>query len=1170
MCDRIITGVQNSELRDKLLQTTELTLEKCISICELSEFHGAQVTASQNSTQVDSIRSGRGTWTARAASLPWTQRTGTQSTNRPNAPCGYCGSSHRRGQCPANGKTCMLCKKVGHFAKVCRSRPPTDRRVSDIAHGDETEDTGQATAAAETDTVDWEMFIGELNSERRRGDGVLWYKDIQVGHHKVHFKMDTGSEANIIPRELFNRLDGTTLMKHRINLVTYSGERIRPDGEAIITIQGQQLLFQVVPNGHPIIGKEACVALGLIIRVDDIEQVMGECTENKATTADNLVSEYPDVFSGLGLIKSNAHIHVCDQIEPCIDPPRRIPYAIQAKVRAEIDRMLALGVIVEQNEPTPWVNSITIVKKTNKLRICLDPTKLNKAIKRGPYPTKTVEEVLAKTSQAKFFSVIDAKTGYWQIMLDHDSSNLCTFNTPWGRYRFTRLPFGIKTAGDIFIKEMNRLMGDIEGVDVITDDILVYGRTVEEHNTRLKKVLDRARSSNLKLNPEKSKICRQQVRYVGHVITSEGVKPDPDRVQAIIDMPDPTDKQGVQRFMGMIGYVQKFIPNLSEIAKPIRILLSKNTAWHWDTEQINAYNKLKLLLKTAPVLAYYNVNKTIVLQVDACQSGLGAAILQDQRPVAMASRALDSVQSGYAVIEKELLAICFGCVRFHDYIFGKSIIVQSDHKPLISIMSKPLHTLSARMQRMRMRLQNYDISVQYVKGVNLLFADTLSRAHSRNCTPSALFDDEMSVTTVNMSNDIVDRIVQETKIDNVLLELRKTVTSGWLPRRKDTPHILQQFYTHKDNITIENGLLLKDNKIIVPASMQRELLNKIHETHLGYVKSKQLARDNIFWPGMDTQLNNIIDRCTKCHEHRSKPHAEPLISHDIPDIPYYKVATDLFEIENRTYIVIVDYYTKYPEITQLKNTNSESIINALKEQFCRHGIPRYVVSDNGPQFSSREYHAFAIEFNFTPVYTSPYHPKSNGQVERYVRTIKSMINKSCEENQDIQLALLNYRNTTIPHLQASPAQLLMSRNLRSKIPTRNTNLKPQVQNSKQECIKAEQQRQKYYHDKRVGKEHKKIQIGDNVRYRTHKNTWAEGQVIKQSKRTEREYTIRNNKNHEMHRNRTLMFRTPTKDKSQSPNRVITTQRTPSTESKQYTTRYGRLARPVERFGYTSK
>ena len=229
-----------------------------------------------------------------------------------------------------------------------------------------------------------------------------------------------------------------------------------------------------------------------------------------------MLSKYNNIFTGLGCIKRKCHIHTDPKVRPVIDPTRRISYAMCNQVKAEIDKMEEQGVIVKQHDPTPWVNSITIVRKPGKVRVCLNPTKLNKAILRSPHPVKTLEETVAKMPDAKVFSTLDADAGYWQIQLDEESSKLCTFNTPWGRYRFTPLPFGVSMASDVFNETMQELFHDLDGVKIIVDDILIHASSQEQHNLRLRAVLERAREVGLKLNKKKSKIGLSEVQYVGH------------------------------------------------------------------------------------------------------------------------------------------------------------------------------------------------------------------------------------------------------------------------------------------------------------------------------------------------------------------------------------------------------------------------------------------------------------------------------------------------------------------------------------------------------------------------------------------------------------------------------------------------------------------------------
>ena len=286
---------------------------------------------------------------------------------------------HRGIGCPAAGKLCNVCKKIGHFAQVCRSRQ--QREVYTIQEDGHNE----AVDGIEQEQLD-ELFIGELTSTD--SDSGLCYKEVSVGDkQRITFKLDTGSEANVIPWAIYGQLDNKpALQRPRCRLITYSGHRISPRGETILGINGQPTKFQVVDNGSAILGKQACQNLNIIRLVDSVQEIDQQqhsrepATAAAGSRAQKTVKHYTDVFSGLGCIKTNAVIHVDSNVQPVVDPPRRIPYAIQDKVKCELKRMVDIGVIVKQEEPTEWVNSITIVQKPNKIRVCLDPTKLNAAI----------------------------------------------------------------------------------------------------------------------------------------------------------------------------------------------------------------------------------------------------------------------------------------------------------------------------------------------------------------------------------------------------------------------------------------------------------------------------------------------------------------------------------------------------------------------------------------------------------------------------------------------------------------------------------------------------------------------------------------------------------------------------------------------------------------------
>ena len=252
---------------------------------------------------------------------------------------------------------------------------------------------------------------------------------------------------------------------------------------------------------------------------------------------------------------------------------------------------------------------------------------------------RTIEEVVTRMSNAKVFSVLDANSGFWQVQLDHESSQLCTFNSPFGRYKFKRLPFGISSAQDVFQAVMSEMFKDIEGVEVVVDDLLIWAET-----ERLRKVLERARQRNLKLNEAKSQIKLDEIHYIGHILNKDGLKPDPEKIKAISPMKKTQNKEELQRFLGMVTYLAKFIPNLSQSAAPLRTLLENDAEWHWSEHQDASFETLKQLVTQAPVLKYFDPAKPVKISVDASSKGMGAVLLQNEQPIAYASKALTKSQ----------------------------------------------------------------------------------------------------------------------------------------------------------------------------------------------------------------------------------------------------------------------------------------------------------------------------------------------------------------------------------------------------------------------------------------------------------------------------------------------------------------------------------------------
>lgn len=1069
--DRIVCGVREDHVRARLLRETGLTLVKAIDICRANEMTVTQVKALNEEVEVSKIRSVSHSKTAdrrKTFGNDYRARTNVTGNEQKVRQCFKCGYEHSPSKCPAYGQTCRVCNKQNHFAKMCRQAKQqasgyNARKLHVVEVDDDDDDdffVGSVELKREENPVKIETIATETKSDKAR-----WTERLNINGQNVSFKLDTGAECNVLAERTFRSLGcNTTLMKKSgCKLVTYSGHQMSPVGKVTLTCKYKEIKheidFQIIDRDAPaILGRETCEALGMIKRVHEIK------------SEDELLNKFDDLFTGLGCLPGQHHIQINKDIPPVVHAPRRVPVALKSKIVEELQRMEKLGVITRQHEPTDWVNSMVTVVKPNKIRICIDPKDLNQAIKREHYPLLTVEEVVSSMPKAKVFSVVDANHGFWQIQLDEESSKLCTFNTPIGRYRFLRLPFGVSSASEVFQRAVAQMIEGLDGVVNVIDDLLVWGENDEEHDRRLVQLLNRAREWNLKLNKSKCKIRTPEIRYIGHILSAEGLKPDPEKVRAVAQIPTPENKQALMRFMGMIQYLAKFIPNMAEVSAPLRKLLESDVDWHWEDGQVRSFEKLKSLLTHAPTLKFYDVQKPVTLSVDASSEGIGAVLMQEGKPVAYGSRALSDAQRRYAQIEKELLAIVYGCEKFHQYVYGKDILVESDHKPLEAIFKKALYQAPSRLQRMLLRLQRYSLNIVYKPGKEMHIADALSRAFLNEQTED-LLGEELEVNWVTqqlpVSEEKLNMFREATAADPEMQLLHKVAMNGW-PKDINAVHKdIQAYWTYREEISCSSGLLFKAAKLIVPNQLRGEMLSKIHESHLGVVKCKERARDVLYWPGMSKQIENLVLKCTVCDKNRNSNPKEPLIPHELPDRPWSKVGTDLFHFNGKEYLLCIDYYSKFPEIVKLTDTTARGVITGMKSIFSRHGIPDRLVSDNGPQYSCAEFRRFAGDWDFRHLTSSPGHAQSNGQAERTVQTVKNLLRKAQDGNGDPYIALLEYRNTPLEGVGYSPAQLLMGRRLKSKLPTTTALLTPESSIQVSDKLKEKQLKQKSYYDRQT-------------------------------------------------------------------------------------------------------
>ena len=1030
--DRVIVGIQDNSTRQRLLSEKELSLQKCMEIARSYEATKIRMKTMQENHgekgSVDRVRKSyrKGNRSNKGQGQSTFDNKSEQKGFSKSKKCYFCGRDfHKRQFCPARNATCNNCTKKGHFQAVCKSL----KTIRGVLIDEQFSSSDQEIP-----------FLGAVHNSNI---DKQWSVEVCLDNTKVNFKIDTGADVDIISdkiyRNLFNHKPLFPSTKHLKG----------PDHKPLPILgyikcsmsKGDKVCqsnVYVMKGGTPLLGRESSVALEVIALINDVES-------------------YPQLFEGLGEMETSYKIELQANAEPyAVQYPRRVAVPLLPKVKKELDRLETLGVIKRVTEPTEWCAPIVVVPKENdKVRLCVDYTHLNQAVKRERHQLPTVESVLAQMAGAKVFSKLDANSGFHQIKLSEESKPLTTFITPFGRYCYNRLPFGINSGPEHFQMQIHQVLENQSGVACIMDDMVVYGKDVKEHDERLNQVLDRLSKANITLNKEKCEFRKSEIYCLGQIIGKNGVKPDPDKVSAVVNMEAPQNVSELRRFLGMVNQLGKFLPNLATVTEPLRALLSTQSSWYWDQPQVRAFDEIKQMLSSSPVLSLYDPSLKTKVTADSSSYGLGAVLTQqlpDGRwgPVAYVSRSLTPTERRYAQIEKEALALTWACTRFRDYLIGITFTLETDHKPLISLLgtAKSLDQLPPRIQRMKMRLMGFSYTIIHVPGKELYTADTLSRAPVTN----ANFIGEDLTGGVDVFANVVmqglpatdsriEEIRQHQLEDETCQEISKYVREGW-PEKENLKGMVRHYWPYRAQLTLVNNLLLYESRIVIPSALRQDVLEKLHEGHQGIVKCRRRAVQSVWWPGVSKNIKELIDNCRICCQ-TTKNHPEPLIPTPMPARPWQRIATDLMEFKKVQYLVVVDYYSRYIELSKLESTLSASIINHLKSIMARHGVPETLVSDNGPQFSSKEFVLFAKDYGFSHITSSPGHASGNGEVERAVRTIKELLYAA----KDPYSALLNYRSTPLAN-GYSPAELLMSRKIRTKLPELPRNLHPVLPNQR--------------------------------------------------------------------------------------------------------------------------
>ena len=485
----------------------------------------------------------------------------------------------------------------------------------------------------------------------------------------------------------------------------------------------------VAHDGIPPKDREALLLQQLQLEVDHLPPEEQGCLKD-------LIRSYADVFalnSGeLGTTDVVEHTINTGDHPPIKQPLRRTPFSLRAKMDQLVQEMLSQGVI-EQSK-SPWASPVVLVsKKDGGLRFCIDYRQLNRVTKLDEFPLPRIDDTLDLLAGAKFFTTLDLASGYWQVAMDSKDQEKTAFMTYSGLYEFKKMPFGLVNAPATFQRLMEVVLSGLarEGCLVYLDDVLVMGKTMAENNKNLRLVLDRLRAAGLRLKPKKCCFAQLQVRYLGHIVSSDGMRTDPKKLQAVREFPPPSSVKEVRSFVGLASYYRKFIPHFARVAGPLHALTKKDVTFVWTPECQSAFEELKQLLTTAPLLVYPRFDRPFMLETDASGSGLGAVLVQRQddgsvRPVAYASRSLQHHEKNYGITELEGLAVVWSAKHFRHYLYGHKCQVYTDHEALKALLNTPRP--SGKLARWGMALQELDLAILYRPGKGNSNADVLSRS----------------------------------------------------------------------------------------------------------------------------------------------------------------------------------------------------------------------------------------------------------------------------------------------------------------------------------------------------------------------------------------------------------------------------------------------------------
>ena len=797
----------------------------------------------------------------------------------------------------------------------------------------------------------------------------------------------------------------------------------------------------------------------------------------------HLTARFRDIFSAhpddIGTTNLLQHPIDTGDAPPVKQQPRRIPQRLREQVEAQKEKMLANGVI--EDSSSPWCSPVVLAKKRDgSVRFCVDLRAVNSATRPVAYPLPRVDEALDGLSGARLFTTLDMTAGYWQVEIAPGDREKTAFSTGKGLHHFRKMAMGLRNAGATFQRLMELVLAGVDARSclVYLDDVVLFNKTEEHHLRTLEEVFTCIRRAGLKLKPQKCSIGRKEVTFLGHHISREGIRPDPSNVEKVLSWPKPRNDAEAKSFLGLCGYYAKFIPQYTEVSKPLREMANRNGDIRWTDELTRSFENLKKSLASPPVLTLPTFNGTFRLYTDACNTSVGSVLTEEvegeEKVVAYDSKVLSRQQRKWPTYDKELWAVVHAIRRFRPYTTGSRFEVVTDHKPLANI-PKSIDTErdgTGRRGRWAIELSSYEFDVIIKAGVEHANADSMSRRpdatggaeqHAEEVSEAPQCDEtsgldirqaalsdgdrcllQSRATTADGAHPVgggfhilsaEERVAndssspEETETPNGRSELfdaqrgdpqleylRGVLSSAEKPTRQQLRHQLGEWAylaNRFEDIAIaeKNGLLGLQGmrqgknlfKVFVPQPLREQVMQWSHDhpssEHMGTQKTLSRLLYRFSWPGMCCQAKTFCRSCMVCQK-RSKPtpgRRAPMVS-ETSSRPFERVALDITEMPlsssgNRYALVVMDYFSKYVRIYPMKDQRAITVAGHLMDWVYELGVPERLHSDQGAQFESHIFQEICKQLGIRKTRTTPYHPQSDGMVERFMRTLKDMVAK---------------------------------------------------------------------------------------------------------------------------------------------------------------------------------